>query len=117
MRFIVPKLETFHEQVHSIYVVLVIYTFTNNNTTVKWKKKKKKYLLELHTFSIIHYSEVLLVIIKMVQRERSRLDILKHSIKVMKDWAFVKYIITTIQLQNNLLFAFIFHPIISDLPS
>lgn len=32
----------------------------------------EKYLLELHTFCIVHDSEVLLVIIKMVQGERSR---------------------------------------------
>lgn len=65
----------------------------------------KKYLLELHTFSIIHYSEVLLVIIKMVQRERSGLDISKYCIKAMKECVFVKYI-TAIQLQTNLLFVF-----------
>ena len=32
----------------------------------------EKYLLELHTFCIVHDSEVLLVIVKMVQGERSR---------------------------------------------
>lgn len=41
--------------------------------------RKKKYLFELHTVSIIHYSEVLLVIIELVQRERSVLDKIKAS--------------------------------------
>lgn len=42
---------------------------------------RKKYLFELHTFSIIHDSEVLLVIIKLVQRERSVLDKSKYYIQ------------------------------------
>lgn len=56
-----------------------------HNTRVTGKRTlKKKYLLELHTFSIIHYSEVLLVIIKLVQREWSALDKSKYCIKVFK---------------------------------
>lgn len=45
-----------------------------NHTKATGKATLKTYLLELHTFSVIHDSEVLLVIIKVVQGERPASD-------------------------------------------